>query len=635
MKKDLQYIKPGTHQKSRFEKIHTIVFEDSNIASKKVAREIADLIINKQLKNENCVLGLATGSSPITVYKELVNIHRKEKLSFSNVITFNLDEYYPISKKNVESYNTFMFENLFSKVDIPKKNINIPNGELNQDKVVDYCKKYEEKIKNLGGLDFQILGIGRTGHIGFNEPGSSINSETRLVKLDFITREDASGSFSGLENVPNEAITMGINTILNAKRIILIAWGEKKKHVILKAVEKKITPNLPASFLQNHNNVSFVLDKGSSMELTRIKTPWVVGSVKWSRDLKTRAVEWLCNRSEKSILRLSNKDYNENHLSDLLVNQTCYDLNIEIFNRIQRTITGWPGGKPNSDDTYRPERKSPYKKRVLIFSPHPDDDVVSMGGTFERLIKQGHDVHVVYQTSGNIAVSNESVLKFLEIYCDIFKISDKKINQVKKVLKNNKEIIPDPFVRNIAGKVREKEAISATRYLGLNDSNVHFLKLPFYESGNVKKNDVSSKDLKLTCDIISKIKPHQLYAAGDLADPHGTHAVCLKLVFDSIELLKTKSFMKNCWVWLYRGAWHEWEVHEIDMAVPLSPEQVNRKRKSIFYHQSQNNTVMFQGDDNREFWKRVEERNREIALQYRSLGMADYQAMETFRRYYF
>ena len=580
-------------------------------------------------------MGLATGSSPITVYKELVNIHKNEKLSFSNVITFNLDEYYPISKVNLESYHVFMNKHLFSHVNIKKENIHIPSGNLKRSEIFSFCKKYENKIKKLGGLDFQILGIGRTGHIGFNEPGSSINSETRIVKLDFLTREDASVAFSGIENVPAEAITMGISTILNAKRIVLLAWGENKKDVISKAVEKEITPNLPASFLQNHDNITFVLDKSSSSDLTRIKTPWVVGLVTWNKDLKTRAVDWLCRKTEKSILRLSNQDYNQNDLSGLLINQTCYDLNIEIFNRIQRTITGWPGGKPNSDDTYRPERKNPIKKRVLIFSPHPDDDVISMGGTFDRLINQGHEVHVVYQTSGNIAVSNESVLKFIEVYSDIFKTDTKKVNQLKRVLENNKEIISDPFVRKIASKIREKEAIAAIRYLGLDDSNVHFLKLPFYESGSVIKNNVGPTDNKKMMDIITQIKPHQIYAAGDLADPHGTHAVCLKLLFNSIENLKTEAFMKNCWVWLYRGAWHEWDIHEIDMSVPLSPEQVNRKRKSIFYHQSQNNTVMFQGDDKREFWQRVEERNREIAKQYRKLGMADYQAMETFRRYHF
>jgi glucosamine-6-phosphate deaminase len=635
MSNKLKYTKPGTNQQTRFEKIHTVIFDNSSIASKLIAREIADLIISKQKKNKECILGLATGSSPITIYNELVKIHQTEKLSFKNVVTFNLDEYYPISKTNKKSYHSFMNHYLFSHIDIKKENIHIPNGELKSNEVLNSCNKYEKKIKKFGGIDFQILGIGRTGHIGFNEPGSSVNSDTRLVKLDYLTKQDAMGSFSGFENVPNQAITMGVNTILSAKRIILVAWGESKKSVVKNAVEQSISTNLPSSFLQNHSNCTFVLDSGSSIELTRIKTPWLVGSVNWNSDLKTRAINWLCNNTGKSVLRLSNNDYNQNNLSELLNNESVHDLNIEFFNKIQRTITGWPGGKSNSDDTYRPERAMPEVKRIIIFSPLPDDDVVSMGGTFDRLISQGHDVHVVYQTSGNIAVSNDSILKFLEVYSDVFNIKDDSLNISKKILFNSNEILEDKFVREVATKIREKEALAATRYLGLSDKNVHFLRLPFYETGKVIKNKPSVNDFDLMNQIILKIKPHQIYAAGDLADPHGTHAVCINILFRSLRKLKNQKFMNNCWVWLYRGAWHEWEVNEIDMAVPMSPAQVLRKRKSIFFHQSQNNSVMFQGDDKREFWERVEERNRDIAKQYRKLGMADYQAMETFKRYHF
>jgi glucosamine-6-phosphate deaminase len=635
MSNKLKYAKPGINQQTRFEKIHTVIFDNSSIASKLIAREIADLIISKQKKNKECILGLATGSSPITIYNELVKIHQTEKLSFKNVVTFNLDEYYPISKTNKKSYHSFMNHYLFSHIDIKKENIHIPNGELKSNEVLNSCNKYEKKIKKFGGIDFQILGIGRTGHIGFNEPGSSVNSDTRLVKLDYLTKQDAMGSFSGFENVPNQAITMGVNTILSAKRIILVAWGESKKSVVKNAVEQSISTNLPSSFLQNHSNCTFVLDSGSSIELTRIKTPWLVGSVNWNSDLKTRAINWLCNNTGKSVLRLSNNDYNQNNLSELLNNESVHDLNIEFFNKIQRTITGWPGGKSNSDDTYRPERAMPEVKRIIIFSPHPDDDVVSMGGTFDRLISQGHDVHVVYQTSGNIAVSNDSILKFLEVYSDVFNIKDDSLNISKKILFNSNEILEDKFVREVATKIREKEALAATRYLGLSDKNVHFLRLPFYETGKVIKNKPSVNDFDLMNQIILKIKPHQIYAAGDLADPHGTHAVCINILFRSLRKLKNQKFMNNCWVWLYRGAWHEWEVNEIDMAVPMSPAQVLRKRKSIFFHQSQNNSVMFQGDDKREFWERVEERNRDIAKQYRKLGMADYQAMETFKRYHF
>lgn len=636
MIKELTYKKPGSTQETRLEKIHNVIFENSKSGSKAVAREIADLIKYKQSKKQKCILGLATGSSPITVYEELVNIHKREKLSFKNVISFNLDEYYPISSKNTESYYTFMHQHLFDHVDINKENINIPRGDLKKNEIEKYCKSYESKIEKLGGIDFQLLGIGRTGHIGFNEPGSSINSITRLIKLDYLTREDASKAFGGIYNVPKTAITMGVSTILSAKRIVLIAWGENKKDVVFESIESTISQNITASFLQKHNNTTFVLDKGSSSRITRIDSPWLVDSnIDWDINSKTRAIAWLCNQTGKSLLRLSLRDYIQNHLSELAANQSTHDLNIEIFNRVQRTITGWPGGKPNSDDTYRPERAKPEKKRVIIFSPHPDDDVISMGGTFQRLVDQGHDVHVVYQTSGNIAVSNDSVLKFLEVYSDIFDVNDSNINDVKKKLLNNNEIIEDKFIREVATKIREKEALAATRYVGLKDENVHFLRLPFYESGKIVKNKTSKHDSDLMSQIITKIKPHQIYAAGDLADPHGTHAVCIKLLFQSLKKLKKEKFMSNCWVWLYRGAWHEWEINEIDMAVPLSPQQVLKKRKSIFFHKSQNNSVMFQGDDKREFWERVEERNRDIAKQYRKLGMADYQAMETFRRYHF
>jgi len=635
MIKELKHNKPGSTQETRLEKIHNVIFDNSKSGSKAVAREIADLIKYKQSKKQKCILGLATGSSPITVYEELVNIHKKEKLSFKNVITFNLDEYYPISSENTESYYTFMYQHLFDHIDIDKENINIPKGDLRKNEIEKYCKSYESKIEKLGGIDFQLLGIGRTGHIGFNEPGSSINSITRLIKLDYLTREDASKAFRGIYNVPKTAITMGVSTILNSKRIVLLAWGENKKDVVYESIESSISQNITASFLQKHNNTTFVLDKGSSSRLTRIDSPWLVdGNIKWDINNKTRAIAWLCNRTGKSVLRLSLRDYIQNHLSELAANQSTHDLNIEIFNRVQRTITGWPGGKPNSDDTYRPERAKPEKKKVIIFSPHPDDDVISMGGTFQRLVDQGHDVHVVYQTSGNIAVSNDSVLKYLEVYSDIFDISYS-LNNVKKKLLNNNEIIDDKFIREVATKIREKEALAATRYVGLKDENVHFLRLPFYESGKISKNKTSKSDSDLMNQIITKIKPHQIYAAGDLADPHGTHAVCIKLLFQSLKKLKKEKFMSNCWVWLYRGAWHEWEINEIDMAVPLSPQQVLKKRKSIFFHTSQNNSVMFQGDDKREFWERVEERNRDIAKQYRKLGMADYQAMETFRRYHF
>ena len=528
----IDYKSPGTFEETRFEKIHTVIFDESKEASKMVANEIAILIRKKQKEKKHCVLGLATGSSPISVYNELVRMYKEEGLSFSNVISFNLDEYFPMKKVDIQSYYHFMDVHLFSHVDIKPQNIYIPNGSLNNDQVNDHCLNYEKKIHELGGIDFQLLGIGRTGHIGFNEPGSNYNSLTRLVHLDYITRNDARKSFYGIENVPTTALTMGIETIRKSKRIVLLAWGQNKSLVIKKAIQDEIDSNIPASFLQNHGNVTFVVDNSSASNLTRIKSPWKVGSCNWTKELKAKAVVWLCQKTKKSILNLTESDYNENNLSELLIYQSPYDINLEVFNKVSRTITGWPGGKPNADDKYRPERAEPSKKRVLIFSPHPDDDVISMGGTFARLVNQGHEVQVAYQTSGNIAVNNSDVLKYLEVYSEISDNVKKSSKDLIKVLKNNNEILDDKDVRNMASLIREKETLAATRFVGIPDSNVHFLKLPFYETGTIKKMPPSNSDIKIMIDIIKKIKPHQIYAAGDLADPHGTHKVCLDVLFE-------------------------------------------------------------------------------------------------------
>jgi len=628
----INYKSPGTLEQTRFEKIHSVIFSDSKNASKIVANEIATLIKKKQKNNQNCVLGLATGSSPISVYNELVRMHKEDGLSFFNVISFNLDEYFPMKKDDIQSYHHFMNEHLFSHVDIKPENIFIPDGDISENEINDYCQSYDEKISKLGGIDFQLLGIGRTGHIGFNEPGSNYDSLTRRIHLNYITRNDARKSFYGIENVPTTAITMGIKTIRKSKRIVLLAWGQNKSSVIKKAIENEIDSNIPASFLQKHSNVTFVLDNSSSSNLTRIKSPWKVGSCKWNDELKAKAIMWLCEITKKSILKLTESDYNKNNLSELLLHQTTYEINLEIFNKLQRTITGWPGGKPDVEDRYRPERANPSKKRVLIFSPHPDDDVISMGGTFDRLVSQGHEVHVAYQTSGNIAVSNSDVLKYVEVYESFSNKNDK---ELISLLKFNNEILNNKKIRKIAGLIREKESLGATRFLGIPDSNVHFLKLPFYETGSVKKSIPTAIDKEILSNIISEIKPHQIYAAGDLADPHGTHKVCLDIFFDVLQELKSEKFMKDCWVWLYRGAWHEWEIHQIDMSVPMSPNQVLRKRKAIFYHQTQKDNVMFQGDDDREFWVRTEDRNLAIATRFRKIGMPDYAAIETFKRHHF
>ncbi|WDF66230.1 glucosamine-6-phosphate deaminase [Flavobacterium sp. KACC 22763] len=636
IKEDIGFREAGKFEETRFEKIHNVIFESSQEASLLVAREIANLIQRKNELNEPCVLGLATGSSPIKVYEELVRMHKEEGLSFENVVTFNLDEYYPMDKNDIQSYYHFMHEHLFNHVNIHAENINIPDGQVSAEELQQYCIDYEMKIISYGGLDFQLLGIGRTGHVGFNEPGSHVNSGTRSITLDHITRVDAAASFLGIDNVPRKAITMGIGTVRNAKRIVLLGWGISKAGIIKNTIEGEVSSHVPATYLQEHNNTTFVLDTEASSELTRVKTPWLVKSCVWTGELKLKAVAWLSELTKKPFLKLTDKDYNDNGMSSLLTEEgTAYDLNIKMFNKMQQTITGWPGGKPNADDTYRPERSTPEKKRIIIFSPHPDDDVISMGGTFDRLIEQGHEVHVAYQTSGNIAVSNEEALKFAEISKALnpdSRMSDKLIDFLQNRTGNE---IDSLEVRKLKGLIRRSESFGATRYLGLPDSNVHFLDLPFYETGTVKKNNLSDADISIMCDIIERIKPHQIYAAGDLADPHGTHKVCLDSLFEALKRLKHESFMNDCWVWLYRGAWHEWESYQIDMAVPMSPDQVLKKRHAIFYHQSQKDGVMFQGDDSREFWVRVEDRNRLTAEKYHSLGLADYSAIEAFKRYHF
>jgi glucosamine-6-phosphate deaminase len=636
-KENILYQFPGAFEEHRFEKLHNVTFDSPFSGSAAVADEIAALIQEKQSEGKPCVLGLATGSSPISVYKHLIKLHQEEGLSFKNVITFNLDEYYGLQPSDINSYYLFMHENLFDHIDIPSENINIPDGTLAPKKVRDYCKAYEKKIADLGGLDFQLLGIGRTGHVGFNEPGSNINSQTRLVTLDHLTRYDAAGAFQGIDNVPSKAITMGIKTILSAKRIVLLAWGINKSEIILKAVEGILTANIPTTYLQKHENTTLVLDHQAASGLTRIKTPWITGNCDWS-DLSNqcKAVYWLCEKTNKSILKLTEEDYNQNGMSELLNREgNYYDLNIKMFNRLQNTITGWPGGKPNADDSKRPERSQPEKKRSIIFSPHPDDDVISMGGTFDRLVAQGHEVHVAYQTSGNIAVSNDEALKYIEVITDIIEDPSVYDDLKEELLHKEKNTIDSLALRTLKGTIRKRESLAATRYVGIPDDQVHFLNLPFYESGKVQKNPPSQEDIDITNELISSVKPHQIYAAGDLADPHGTHRICLNILFDSIDQLKSDSFMKDCWVWLYRGAWQEFEVHEIEMAVPMSPDQVLRKRKAIFYHQSQKDSVMFQGSDDREFWVRAEDRNRTSAKRYRDLGLSDYQAMELFQRYHF
>jgi glucosamine-6-phosphate deaminase len=545
---------------------------------------------------------------------------------------------------SIQSYVRFMKEQLFDHIDIPVTNYHLPDGTLPLEKIPEFCRDYEAKIERLGGFDYYLLGIGRNGHIGFNEPGSTINSKTRLMTLDIATKIDASPDFGGLQKVPKKAITLGIDSIMKSKKIVLLAWGEHKADSVAKAVEGTVTSDIPASYLQLHPNASFILDETAASMLTRIKTPWVVDSVKWDRNMIKKAVTHLSLTLQKPVLKLTSKDYNEHGLSELLsLYGQAYEINIEVFNYLQHTITGWPGGKPNADDTHRPERAFPAKKKVLIFSPHPDDDIISMGGTFQRLHDQGHEVHVAYQTTGNIAVADDEALRFAEFVVDFnekFESPNAKANRIYKeaikFLKNKPDSEVDiSAVREIKGLIRKGEAKNTCRFVGIKKEHAHFLEMPFYETGTIRKKPIGEEDIKIVMDLIEEIQPHQIYAAGDLADPHGTHKVCLDAIMEAVTRLKHREYMKSCWVWLYKGAWAEWDIDQIEMAVPMSPDQVFKKRMGIFKHQSQKDGVVFQGDDSREFWQRAEERNRATASIYNALGLAEYEAMEAFVRWKF
>ncbi len=627
---------------NRYEKIPVQVFEHAKEASKAVAHRIAELIRERSREEKFCVLGLATGSTPVGVYSELVRMHKEEGLTFKYVVTFNLDEYYPMQPNELQSYVRFMNEHLFDHVDIPPEQINIPDGTIPKSEVQEYCEQYETRIELLGGIDIQILGIGRTGHIGFNEPGSSKTSSTRLITLDRITRADASSDFFGEENVPRRAITMGVGSILSASEIFIIAYGEHKADIVQEAVEGEITPSVSASFLQEHPRSRFVMDQAAGQSLTRYKCPWLVDQIEWTQADIRKAVIWLARKLDKPILKLTDEDYNEEGLQDLLADHgTAYEINVDVFRQINATITGWPGGKP--DHLKSPGDRSRlhdniYPKRVLIFSPHPDDDVISMGGTLIRLVDHGHEVHVAYQTSGNIAVFDDDAISFCDFMAEFnreFKVAPERTEQlethIEEFVKNKQPgQVDSPEVQKIKGLIRKVEAKAATRLCGVPEENLHFLSMPFYETGKVKKKPLSDADIQITVDLLRKLKPHQIYAAGDLRDPHGTHRVCLSAILQACEQVRTEDWFAECQVYLYRGAWHEWEPYEIDMAVPLSPNEVVLKRNAIFKHESQKDRAVFPGHDRREFWQRAEERNAATARLYDALGMAEYEAIEGF-----
>lgn len=633
---------PEIEGSRKFEKVNTLIHESSEAASKYVADQIAKLIRKRQSEGKNAVLGLATGSTPTKVYDFLVQMHHEEGLSFINVITFNLDEYYPMQPESIHSYVRFMKEHLFDHIDIPEENINIPDGSIPESEVKAYCQEYEQKIESSGGLDIQILGIGRTGHIGFNEPGSSLHSKTRMIRLDRVTKLDAASDFFGQENVPSRALTMGVGTIMNAKKVYLMAWGEGKSPIIKDAVEGEIRESVPATFLQVHQNCDYILDNASSQFLTRVQTPWLVGDCDWTDRLIKKSTIWLSEKLGKAILKLTNEDYNEYGMGSLVAEiGSAESINLKVFNELQATITGWPGGKPNADDSRRPERAFPYPKRSLIFSPHPDDDVISMGGTLLRLVDQGHNVHVAYQTSGNIAVFDDEVIRFLDFANEV----EKDDMELKQKLKDVRQFlstktpgqIDSPEIQNYKGLIRKGEALAACRYCGVPEENAHFLNLPFYETGAVKKKPHSEEDIQITYDLLQKVQPHQIFVAGDLSDPHGTHRVCLQVVFKTLERLVNEGakWLDDCYVWMYRGAWQEWDIADMEMTVPIGPRDMARKINAIFKHQSQKDAAMFPGNDEREFWQRAEQRNTETAQKYNALGLAEYEAMEGFVRYHF
>lgn len=629
---------------TRLEKVPTTIFESMEEGSFTVAKEIAAQIRKKQEAGQKFVLALPGGRSPESVYKELVRMHKEEQLSFRHVIVFVEYEFYPLSSSTSGVVNRLKAE-FFDQVDILPENIYYPDGRMPKDAILEFCAQYEEKIQQVGGIDCMLLGIGSNSNIMFNSAGTLQSSRTRMVLLEGASRKEAAATFASTDNVPAGIITMGISTMLKARSVILMAWGDEKAAIMKETIEGKISDGTPSTYLQIHQNAKAIVDLSAAYSLTRISHPWLVTSCEWDNKLIRRAIVWLCQKTGKPILKLTNKDYSENGLGELLaLYGSAYNVNIKIFNDIQHTITGWPGGKPNADDTDRPERATPYPKCVLIFSPHPDDDVISMGGTFRRLCDQHHDVHVAYQTSGNIAVGDEEVVRYCEYLRDVcskyspsdttFKDKADEIIRYLRYEKVENDAAERPDVLFMKGTIRREEARHACRYTGIkDDSHIHFLDLPFYETGLVKKNPISEADKDIIKNLLEELKPDQIFVAGDLADPHGTHKVCLDAILAAVDEIKDEDWLKACRIWMYRGAWAEWEMDHIEMAVPISPEELRHKRNAILKHQSQAESAPYLGDDERLFWQRAEDRNRATADLYRQLGLASYEAMEAFVQY--
>ena len=622
----------------RYEKVPVSIFREQEDAAKMIVDEIIIRTNKKINEGGKCVLALAASSACIPVYENMVKAYESGRLSFKNIEVFTIDEYYPLDKNELQTHYRFLKEYIFDLTDIPCENIHcLQSGKM--DDVTRYCKEFEEEIRSAGGIDILI-----TSGMGSNEPGSPYNSRTRLITMNHTTRVSAASDFFGVEYVPYHAITMGIGTIMEARKIYYLAWGEGKAGSIKKLVEGNVTDQNPASYLQQHGNVSIIIDDAASVNLTRIDTPWLTGKCEWTDYMIRKSVFWLCKKLEKPILKLTDRDYNDNGMSDLVTEHgPASNINIKVFNDLQHTISGWPGGKPNADDSTRPERAFPFPKRVIVFSPHPDDDVISMGGTVARLSAHGHELHIAYQVSGNIAVFDHDVIKYMDfiresagIYGFDGEEADAKYRNVIDELKKKRPGEADPMdVREIKGIIRRGEARSACRYLGIPEERVHFLEMPFYETGGVKKKPLGREDIDIIKNLLQEVKPHQIFAAGDLSDPHGTHRVCFQAIIQACEELSGEEWFKDCRLWMYRGAWQEWDVAEAEMAVPLSPEEVEIKREAIFRHQSQKDRPLFPGSDKREFWQRAEERNHNTAVLYDKLGMAEYQAIELFVKYKF
>ncbi len=644
-----QYYRPRTaverSEITRCEKIYTDIFAKVEDGASEIADTVEAEIKRAKIVGKKCVLALGTGLSLTPVYTELIRRHKECGLSFENVVVFNAYEYFPLSAESQHSSISQLRERLLDHIDIKAENVHTPDGSIAQSEVLEHCRAYEQLIAAEGGLDIALLGVGRMGNIATNEPGSGLASTSRIILIDAMSRDEMTNSFGSQEPVPPCSITMGVHTLLSAHKLFLTAWGEEKSDIVQKIVEGPVTDSIPASFVQTHNDAKIVIDLAAASKLTRIVHPWLVTNCEWNDKTIRAAVVWLCQLKNKPILKLTNKDYNENGLSDLLARfGSAYNCNIKIFNDLQHTITGWPGGKPNADDTYRPERAEPAHKRVIVFSPHPDDDVISMGGTLRRLVQQQHDVHVAYETSGNIAVGDEEVTRFMHFvngYNQLF--CDNKDEVIKRMYAEIKEFLAKktpadmdtPEVRTIKGLIRRGEARTACTYNGVPLDHVHFLDLPFYESGKIEKLPMGEKDVEIVRALLQQVKPHQIYVAGDLADPHGTHRKCTDAVLAAIDLEKEAGaeWLNDCRIWMYRGAWAEWEIENIEMCVPMSPEELRGKRNCILKHSSQMESAPFLGNDERLFWQRAEDRNHATAELYHSLGLACYEAMEAFVRY--